>query len=184
MGARYSPYFILEPPGKWEEWLDKPLSENVHTNPLKSPWGATQAHILTTSTFLLISHCRNVKLSLSLPKTRCTYWSSQAKQRGMACSLEKAELSLSLNLTLVPVTSDLHQRHRSNWTISSLSGCGQGIRAHIKQSTEPLDVTEASALKASEGVRGGGGTVHDKLRCFCFRWRRRISSLWKTVKIM
>lgn len=85
---------------------------------------------------------RNVKFSLSVPKVMSHYWSSRARQRGVECTLERAELSLSLNLSLVPVTSDLIQRHRANWTISSLSGCGQGIKARIKQKTEP---TEAGA---------------------------------------
>lgn len=93
--------------------------------------------------------CRNVKMSVSFPKTVFRYWSSQAVQRGVECSLDRADLSISLTLTLHPMDSDLIQRHRANWAITSFSGCGQGISAHIKQSAEPQDLTEASAMKVS-----------------------------------
>lgn len=90
---------------------------------------------------------RDVKFSVSFPKTVFRYWSSQAEVKGVECSIEKAELSLSFNLALLPVDSDLIQRHRANWTVSSFSGCGQGINAHIKRSMDPQDLTEASAMK-------------------------------------
>lgn len=80
---------------------------------------------------------RDVKVSVSFPKTIFRYWSSKALQRGVECSLDAAKLSLSFNLTLVPVESNLIQRHRANWTITSFSGCGLGIKADIKKSVDP-----------------------------------------------
>ena len=102
-------------------------------------------HIQIYNAYVFPIH-RNVKISVSFPKTLFCYWSSRACQRGVECSLDKAELSIDLTLTLVPVDSNLIQRHRANWTITSFSGCGQGISAHIKRSIE-CDLTEASALK-------------------------------------
>ena len=87
---------------------------------------------------------RNVNLSVSFPKTLFRYWSSRALQRGVECSLQGADLSLSLNLALVTVDSALIQRQRANWTVRSFSGCGKEILARIKRRT---DLAEASTMK-------------------------------------
>jgi hypothetical protein len=73
----------------------------------------------------------------------------------MMCSLEKAELSLSLILTLVPVTSDLIQRHSANWAISHLNGWAQGIKADIKQDmgTQGPDQQESTEANVSLALR-------------------------------
>lgn len=84
---------------------------------------------------------------MSLPKTVFRYWSSRAVQRGVECKVDKVDLSISLNLSLIPVDSNLNRRHRANWNICSFSGCGQGISAHIKIGAETQELTEASALK-------------------------------------
>ncbi len=86
-------------------------------------------------------------MSVSFPKTLFRYWSSRALQRGVECYIDEAKLSLSLNLTLLDVSSGLIQRKRANWTIRNLDASAMGIIAHIKNRT---DISTNSALK----VRG------------------------------
>ena len=76
---------------------------------------------------------RELKMSVSFPKSVGRYWSSKAKQQGIHCCIDEASFSIDYQLKLVPVESNLIQRPKADWTIRSCNGEVKGITAHVER---------------------------------------------------